>query len=109
MENFVLIAILGILSLYFFSSANVYKSLYRKIKEEKELLEEEKKKAEELLKRYEDQMSVSSNALGLKQDALKIARTDLQKIHVENMELKSKIAVLEKRNDELYAQVNAII
>ena len=38
MENFILIAVLGVLLLYFFSSANVYKSLYKKVNEEKNII-----------------------------------------------------------------------
>ncbi|MDX9697769.1 MAG: hypothetical protein RBT49_18395, partial [Bacteroidales bacterium] len=63
MENFLLIIVLGVLLLYFFSSANVYKSLYKKVNEEKNILQEEITKFESLIERYEKQVKISSNTL----------------------------------------------
>ena len=40
MDNFLLLSILGVLTIYFYSSMNVYKSLYRKVTEEKMMVEE---------------------------------------------------------------------
>ena len=60
MENFLLIVIIGILLLYFFSSANVYKSLYKKVNEEKNLLNEEIEKLHKIVDRYEKQAKISS-------------------------------------------------
>lgn len=70
MENFLLITIIGILLLYFFSSANVYKSLYRKVNEEKNLLEDEITKLQKIVDRYEKQAKISSNTLVKSYDTL---------------------------------------
>ena len=85
MENFLLIIVLGVLLLYFFSSSNVYKSLYKKVNEEKNIIQEEIVKFESLIDRYEKQVKISANTL------------------------KNKLDELQKRNEELYAQVNAMV
>ncbi len=109
MENFLLIIVLGVLLLYFFSSANVYKSLYRKVNEEKNLIEEDMAKLESLIERYEKQVKISANTLKSNQGNLQVARDDLQELRLENMNLKNRVDELEKRNEELYAQVNAMV
>ncbi len=109
MDNFLLIIIIGVLLLYFFSSANVYKSLYRKINEEKNILEEENKKLQTIIDRYEKQVKVSAGTLKNNQDTLQVARDDLQKLKLENTELKHEVELLEKRTEELYAQVNTMV
>ena len=109
MENFLLIAVLGVLLLYFFSSANVYKSLYRKVNEEKNLIEEDMAKLESLIERYEKQVKISANTLKSNQGNLQVARDDLQELRLENMNLKNRVDELEKINEELYAQVNAMV
>ena len=109
MENFLLIVVLGVLLLYFFSSANVYKSLYRKVNEEKNILQEDLTKLEALIDRYEKQVKISSNTLKTNQNNLQVARDDLQELKLENINLKSKVEDLSKRNEELYAQVNAMV
>ncbi|MDD2640197.1 MAG: hypothetical protein PHS65_04315, partial [Arcobacteraceae bacterium] len=87
MENFLLLTLLGILALYFFSSMNVYKSLYKKVNEEKNILEQEIKKLEELKKNYEQKIKGSISALESKHDNLQVARNDLQSLRIENTEL----------------------
>lgn len=109
MENFLLLILTGVLLLYFFSSMNVYKSLYRKVNEEKNLLESEYKKLEEIIARYEKQLKIGTNTLQNNQEGLQVARTDLQQSKLENAELKHKIEVLEERAEELYAQVNTMV
>lgn len=109
MENFLLIVIIGVLLLYFFSSTNVYKSLYKKVNEEKNILEEEVSKLKILIDRYDKQVKISGNALKKNQDTLQIARDDLQELKVENMNLKHQLEELENRNEELYAQVNTMV
>ena len=109
MENFLLIVVLGVLVLYFFSSANVYKSLYRKVNEEKNIVQEEFSKLESLIDRYEKQVKISANALKTNQGNLQVARDDLQELRIENLNLKNKLDELQKRNEELYAQVNAMV
>ena len=109
MENFLLIIVLGVLLLYFFSSSNVYKSLYKKINEEKNILQEDLSKLETLMERYEKQVKISSNTLKNNQGNLQVARDDLQELRLENINLKNRLDELEKRNEELYAQVNAMV
>ena len=109
MENFLLIIVLGVLLLYFFSSANVYKSLYKKVNEEKNILQEEITKFESLIERYEKQVKISSNTLKSNQGNLQVARDDLQELRIENINLKNKLDEFQKRNEELYAQVNAMV
>ena len=109
MDNFLLITIIGILLLYFFSSANVYKSLYRKINEEKNIVEEENKKLHSIIDRYEKQVKVSAGTLKNNQESLQVARDDLQKLRLENTELKHQVETLELRTEELYAQVNTMV
>lgn len=109
MDNFLLITVIGILLLYYFSSANVYKSLYRKLNEEKNILEADNKKLQEIIDRYEKQVKVSASTLKTNQDNLQVAREDIQKLRLENNELRHEIELLEKRTEELYAQVNTMI
>lgn len=109
MENLLLIAIIGILLLYFFSSANVYKSLYKKVNEEKNILNEEIEKLQKLIDRYEKQMKVNTNTLKDSHDNLQVARDDLQELRLENINLKHRLDDVEKRNEELYAQVNTMV
>ncbi len=109
MENFLLLILAGVLLLYFFSSMSVYKSLYRKVNEEKNIMEEEYKKLENIIERYEKQLKISTSTLKNNQDNLQVARNDLQKAKLENAELKHKIDVLEQRTEELYAQVNTMV
>jgi septal ring factor EnvC (AmiA/AmiB activator) len=109
LENFLLIVVLGVLLLYFFSSANVYKSLYKKVNEEKNILQEEITKFESLIERYEKQVKISSNTLKSNQGNLQVARDDLQELRIENINLKNKLDEFQKRNEELYAQVNAMV
>jgi chromosome segregation ATPase len=109
LENFLLIIVIGVLLLYFFSSANVYKSLYKKVNEEKNILQEDLLKLESLLDRYEKQVKISANTIKNNQGNLQVARDDLQELRLENMNLKNRLDDLEKRNEELYAQVNAMV
>ena len=109
MENFLLIGIIGILLMYFFSSANVYKSLYKKVNEEKNLLNEEIEKLQKLIDRYEKQMKINTGTLKDSHDNLQVARDDLQELRLENINLKHRLDDIEQRNEELYAQVNTMV
>lgn len=88
---------------------SVYKSLYKKLQEEKLILEQEIKKLEGLKKDYEQKIKGSISALESKHDNLQVARTDLQSLRIENSELKHKVDVLERRCDELYAQIHTMV
>ncbi|MCT7537835.1 hypothetical protein [Aliarcobacter butzleri] len=107
--DFLISSILGILLLYFISSANVYRSMYKKMNEEKGIIEEDMVKLESLIERYEKQVKIGTNTLKTNQENLQVARDDLQALRLENINLKNKINDLQKRNEELFAQVNAIV
>lgn len=107
--DFLISAILGILLLYFISSANVYRSMYKKINEEKSIVEDDMVKLEALIERYEKQVKIGTNTLKNNQENLQVARDDLQELRLENINLKNKINDLQRRNEELFAQVNAIV
>ncbi|QKF59957.1 hypothetical protein ACN2EN_10035 [Aliarcobacter lanthieri] len=107
--DFIISTVLAILLLYFISSTNAYKAMYKKIKEEKEIIDEEVLRLEALIKRYEKQVKIGTNSLKNNQENLQVARDDLQALRLENITLKNKINDLQRRNEELFAQVNAII
>lgn len=109
MDNILLISILAILLIYFFSNMSVYKSLYRKVNEEKNILEADHSKYQDLLNRYEKQVKSHSTSVQKVQDALNKSRSDLQETKTENIAYKHKIDVLEKRTEDLYAQVNTMV
>lgn len=109
MENILLISVISILLLYFFSSANVYKSLYKKVNEEKNIVNDEMEKLKKIIEKYERQMKISSDTLKDSHDNLQVARNDLQEMRLQNMNLKHRVEILERRNEELYAQVNTMV
>lgn len=109
MESFLLIAVFGVLALYFFSSATVYKSLYKKVNEEKIIVESKQDELEKLIERYDKQVKGSVKAMNSVQESLDVARNDLQEARIEIADLRHKNGILQARNDELYAQVNAIM
>lgn len=77
--------------------------------EEKSIIEEDMIKLESLIERYEKQVKIGTNTLKTNQENLQVARDDLQALRLENINLKNKINDLQKRNEELFAQVNAIV
>ena len=109
MENFLLILFLLILLLYYFSTMNVYRSLYSKVNEEKNILEEEKNKYSQLMERYNGQVTVQDDALKNTEHNLSVARNDLRDAKLENSNLRHEIDKLKKRTEELYAQVNTMV
>jgi septal ring factor EnvC (AmiA/AmiB activator) len=109
MDSFILIAVFGVLALYFFSSATVYKSLYKKVNEEKNIVESKQAELEKLIERYDKQVKGSVRAMNQVQESLDVARDDLQEARIEIADLRHKNSALQSRNDELYAQVNAIM
>lgn len=109
MDSFLLILIIGILLIYFFSNSNVYKALYKKVNEEKNILQKENEKLQTIIQRYEKQAKVNIETLRENQDLLQVARDDLQKLRIENTQLKHQVNILEKRTQELYAQINTVL
>ncbi|MEA3513094.1 MAG: hypothetical protein U9R37_05785 [Campylobacterota bacterium] len=108
MDNFLLLAILGVLTIYFYSSMNVYKSLYRKISEEKDMEIEKVKNLEKLKEKYERQVKFSLETIEDSQDSLKSTREDYQSLKLQNTELEHRNKLLQERINELYASVGTI-
>jgi len=108
MDNFLLVSILGVLTLYFYSSMNVYKSLYRKVTEEKEMEEEKNKNLEDLKGKFERQVQFSLETINDSQDSLKMSRESYQELKLLNTELDHKNKLLQERINELYANVGKI-
>jgi len=108
MDNFLLVGILGILALYFYSSMSVYKSLHRKINEEKSMSENKANNLQNLIGKYESQIHSSIATIGDSQDSLQLAREDLQKIKLLNSDLEHRNELLQERVNDLYASVGAV-
>lgn len=108
MDNFLLLSVLGVLTIYFFSSMNVYKSLYRKISEERDMQIEKVKNLEKLKERFEQQVKFSLETISDSQDSLKSTREDYQELKLQNTELEHRNRLLQERITELYASVGNI-
>ena len=108
MENFLLLSILGVLAIYFYSSMNVYKSLYHKISEEKAMMEEKNDNLEKLKEKFERQVKFSLETIEDSQDSLKSTREDVQELKLQNTELEHRNKLLRERINELYASVGTI-
>jgi len=108
MDNFLLVAILGVLTIYFYSSMNVYKSLYKKIAEEKEMEQEKVKNLESLKEKFEKQVQYSLDTINDSQESLKSSREDFQELKLKNTELEHRNKLLQERINELYASVGTI-
>jgi len=108
MDNFLLVSVLGVLAIYFYSSMNVYKSLYQKITEEKVMVEEKNNNLEKLKEKFEKQVKFSLETIDDSQDSLKSTREDLQALKLENTELDHRNKLLQGRINELYASVGTL-
>ena len=108
MENFLLIAVFGVLALYFYGNMNLYKSLYRGVIKEKEILEEKIENLENLKEKFEKQVQYSLNTINDSQQSLEATREDYQNLKLKNTELEHKNRMLQERVNELYASVGTI-
>jgi septal ring factor EnvC (AmiA/AmiB activator) len=108
-DSFLLLSLGAVLLLHFFSSANVYKSLYHKVQEENSLETQKIEKLRENLDKYEKHIKNSVATLEKTQETLAIAREDIQNLKRQNTELKHHNTVLEKQSEELIAQVKAVV
>jgi uncharacterized protein involved in exopolysaccharide biosynthesis len=108
MDNFLLLSILGVLTVYFYSTMNVYKSLYRKIKEEKVMVEEKNNNLEKLKEKFERQVKFSLETIDDSQSSLKKTREDVQSLKLQNSELDHRNKLLQERINELYASVGSL-
>ena len=108
MENMLLVTIFGVLALYFYGSMNVYKSMYRKIKEEKDLLNNLNVSRDKDIKKYEAQLQEAIETIRYTDEKLAKAREEIQKEKLKRNELKHRNELLQKRVDELYSSVGII-
>ena len=108
MDNFLLVSVLGVLTLYFYSSMNVYKSLYKKVTEEKGMEEEKNKNLEQLKEKFERQVQFSLETINDSQDSLKSSRESYQELKLLNTELDHRNKLLQERINELYANVGKV-
>ena len=108
MDNFLLLSILGVLAIYFYSSMNVYKSLYRKVTDEKAMVEEKNNNLEKLKEKFERQVKFSLETIEDSQESLKGSREDLQELKLQNTELEHRNKLLQERINELYASVGSL-
>jgi DNA repair exonuclease SbcCD ATPase subunit len=108
MDNFLLLSVLGVLTIYFYSNMNVYKSLFLKITEEKKMIEEKNKNLELLKERFEKQVKFSLDTIEDSQESLKATREDLQAMKIANNELEQRNKLLQERINELYASVGTL-
>jgi peptidoglycan hydrolase CwlO-like protein len=108
MDNFLLLSVLGVLVVYFYSNMNVYKSLYRKISEEKVLVEEKNNNLEKLKEKFEKQVKFSLETIEDSQESLKSTREDVQELKLQNTELDHRNKLLQERINELYASVGTL-
>ena len=108
MDNILLVSIFGVLTLYYYSSMNVYKSMYRKIKEEKEITEHAHTTGTVELKKLERSFNDALETIKDKDESLAKVREEIQRIRLQNNDLKHRNELLQKRVDELYSSVGMI-
>ena len=108
-DSFLLMSLGAVLLLHFFSSANVYKTLYHKVQDENAMDEGKIKNMHDTIHKYEKHIKNSVVTLEKTQETLAIAREDIQNLKRTNTELKHHNDVLEKQSEELIAQVQAVV
>ena len=108
MDNILLILIFGVLSLYFFSTMIVYKSMYKKIKEEKSLAESAKDTRDKEIAKYENRLKSAIETIKDTEETLNKVREETQKLKQINVDLKRRNELLQQRVDELYSSVGMI-
>jgi len=108
MENILLLSIFGVLALYYYSSMSVYKSMYRKIKEEKEMIDDSNNTRIKEIKRLENSFNDALETIKESDNTLTKAREEVQRVKLQNNELKHRNDLLQQRVDELYSSVGMI-
>ena len=108
MDNVVLIVVFGVLALYFYSSMSVYKSMYRKIKEENDFTSNAKNNQGKHLDKYSSQLKASIETIKEKDQGLVKIREEMQNLKLKNNELTHRNQLLQERVDELYSSVGII-
>ena len=102
------VVVFGVLALYFFSSYNVYRALYKKKKDEQALTIEEKEDLEKQIANYEKQLQAALETITDTEELLEKTREEVQKLKVRNSELRDRNELLQKRVDELYSSIGII-
>jgi len=108
MENVLLLSVFGVLALYYYSSMSVYKSMYRKIKEEKEMIDDFNNIRLKEIKRLEKSFNDALETIKDSDVSLTKARDEVQRIKLQNNDLKHRNDLLQQRVDELYSSVRMI-
>jgi peptidoglycan hydrolase CwlO-like protein len=108
MDNILLVFIFGVLTLYYYSSMNVYKSMYKKIKEEKDIVNHAHDNRAVELKKLEQSFNEALDTIHNSDATLTKVRDELQQIKLRNNELKHRNELLQKRVNELYSSVGMI-
>jgi len=108
LDNVLLVAIFGILALYFFSTMTVYKSMYKKIKEEKDLANIAKDSRDQEITKYENRLKSAIETIKDTEESLTKSRDEIQKLKQMNSEVKRRNDLLQERVDELYSSVGMI-
>lgn len=108
MENIALISVFGILALYFFGSLNVYKSMYAKLREEKDFAEHVNQNRDKDIRKYENQLQDALQTIKDLDERLTKARDEVQQEKQRRSELRHRNEMLQKRVDELYSSVGMI-
>ncbi|MCK5294556.1 MAG: hypothetical protein KAJ49_07890 [Arcobacteraceae bacterium] len=108
MDNILLVSIFGVLALYYYSSMNVYKSMYRKIKEEKEMIDSAHDNRTTELDRLERSFNDALETIQHSDENLTKVREEVQRIKLANNDLKHRNELLQKRVNELYSSVGMI-
>ena len=108
MDNILLVSIFGILALYFFSNMSVYKSLYNKIKLEKDSTLDAKKIRDKEIIKYENRLKSAIVTIKETEESLNKARDEVQKNKQLNNDLKKRNDLLQIRVDELYSSIGMI-
>ena len=108
MDNLILIGVFAILALYFFSSMSVYKSMYKKISQERDITSSEKDTREKEIVKYEHRLKSAIDTIKDTEETLSKSRDENQRLKQDIIELKNRNDLLQERVDDLYSSVGMI-
>jgi len=107
-DNILLVSVFGVLALYFFSNMSVYKSMYNKIKQEKDITTNAKNIRDKEITKYENRLKSAIEAIKDTESTLAKVRDETQRLKQINNDLKNRNDLLQERVDELYSSVGMI-
>jgi len=107
-DNLILIGVFAILALYFFSSMSVYKSMYKKISQERDITSSEKDTREKEIVKYENRLKSAIDTIKDTEETLSKSRDENQRLKQDIIELKNRNDLLQERVDDLYSSVGMI-